>query len=669
MPPRAPQTRHTGKAPRPAFAQGALLLGLLLNGALPAAAGTVLGPWTPVFKGVDYAVGTNTASGGGMPDLQVVYTMRVDLTDPDVRLYASPRTAKGSFLDKDNYAPASYYDTAGYKTSSFLRNHGLQVAINANNFHDPGTAPSESPDYGEAEGSPFEVDGVLISQGVTVTVQSANDGAAAFLFTTNNQATFIATNWPAHSTAGTYTGVSGLYTILANGVNVGYGYINDQGAFPHGVNPRTVFGLSQDRHYLYLMAIDGRQPGYSDGDLDWEAAEWLLLAGAWDGANMDGGGSTCLVMEGSTGAPIELNRDSSSAAYGYQRTVGAHFGVYAKPVPGFFSDINVLPADTAATITFTTLDPATTQVEYGLTTNLTLLTVPDTLMATNHAVLLTGLTPSTKYFFAAISTVGTNRHVSSSYSFFTTNYVTTNILCDFVNVWKFTTADLDGTPWTAPGYDDSAWEASGAGLLWANTYGSASDQPDPPEPMNTEMALDPDTGVPFSTYYFRTHFTSTNPPGNFPLQFQDYVADGAVFYLNGAEVCRVRMPAGPVFNATLATNAPCNGYATCPDDFTTPATNLVAGDNVLAVEVHTIAVTDSVTFGMSLTITNPFTASPPLSLVSSNAAAALSWKGGGFILQQASSPIGPWTNVPGPVITSPFTTRMTNASCFYRLAK
>jgi hypothetical protein len=87
------------------------------------------------------------------------------------------------------------------------------------------------------------------------------------------------------------------------------------------------------------------------------------------------------------------------------------------------------------------------------------------------------------------------------------------------------------------------------------------------------------------------------------------------------------------------------------------------------VEVHTIAVTDSVTFGMSLTITNPFTASPPLTLVSSNAAAALSWKGGGFILQQASSPIGPWTNVPGPVITSPFTTRMTNASCFYRLAK
>jgi hypothetical protein len=72
---------------------------------------------------------------------------------------------------------------------------------------------------------------------------------------------------------------------------------------------------------------------------------------------------------------------------------------------------------------------------------------------------------------------------------------------------------------------------------------------------------------------------------------------------------------------------------------------------------------------LSLVTTNPFSASPPLTLLSSNATAALSWNGGGYILQQAKSPIGPWTNVPGPVITSPFMTRMTNASSFYRLAK
>ena len=148
-------------------------------------------------------------------------------------------------------------------------------------------------------------------------------------------------------------------------------------------------------------------------------------------------------------------------------------------------------------------------------------------MVTNHAVLLTNLTPNTEYFFAAISTIGTHQYVSSNYTFLTTNYVTTNLFCDFPTVWKFTTADLDGTAWTAPGYDDSAWEG-GPGLLWANTYGSPY-PPDVPEPMNTQMPLDSNTGAPFSTYYFRTHFTSTNAPGNSPLLFEDYLADGAVF--------------------------------------------------------------------------------------------------------------------------------------------
>ncbi len=248
--------------------------------------------------------------------------------------------------------------------------------------------------------------------------------------------------------------------------------------------------------------------------------------------------------------------------------------------------------------------------------------------------------------------------------------MTTNLLCDFDNVWKFTTADLDGTAWTAPAYDDSAWEGSGPGLFWADTYGFPD--PDIPQPVNTEMALDPTAGVPFSTYYFRTHITSTNMPGNFPLLLEDYVADGAVFYLNGAEVYRVRMPDGVIANATPATAHPCNGDATCPDDFVIPgplSTNLVLGDNVLAVEVHTMVIAHAATFGMSLAITNPITTSPQLTLVSSNAMANLSWKGGGFTLQQAGSPIGPWTNVPGPVVISPFTTPMTNASRFFRLAQ
>ena len=647
---------------------------LLLIPAASVTAGTVLGPWVPVYKGVDYAVGTNTPGSGGFPDLHVICTMRVDLTDPDIRLFASPRTAKGDLLDEQNYQ-AGHYDTAGYKTSSFLKNHGLQVAINANNFHDPGTADSESPDYGEAEGTPFVVDGVLISQGVIVSTQNQGNEVAAFLFTTNNQATFIPTNWPAHSTVGANTAVTGLYTVLANGVNIGSNYISDEGAFPHGVNPRTALGLSKDRRYLYLMAIDGRQSGYSDGAVDWETAAWLLKVGAWDGANMDGGGSTCLVMADSTGAPLEVNQDSSSAAYGYQRTDGAHLGVYAKPLPGFFNDVFALPDDTAATITWTTTEPATTQVSYGLSTAFTLTSVLNSALSTNHAVLLTNLTPGTGYYFAAVSSTTLAQHVSSNFFFVTSNYATTNAVFDLTQTWMYATSDLDGVNWTAPGYDDSHWDGQGPGVLWVDTRG-----PDPmgdiPVALATEMPLDSGTGYPFITYYLRTHFNLTNNPAGVWLECEAWVDDGAVFYLNGAEIYRVCMPAAPalISNSTLASSYYCSGGdASCPIDFIVSGpvmTNLVAGDNVLAVEVHNYnARSPDITFGMSLSVTVPLIVGPQLSLVSSNRTAVLSWTRGGFTLQQADSPEGPWTDVPGPVFTSPYADANPAAARFFRLRR
>ena len=187
------------------------------------------------------------------------------------------------------------------------------------------------------------------------------------------------------------------------------------------------------------MVIDGRQSGYSDGALDWETAAWLLLLGASDGANMDGGGSSCLVMQDSTGVPVELNHDSASAADGVERTVGSQLGIFANPVPGFINNVTALADDTAATITWTTLSNSTTQVRYGLTTNFNFSTTLLTALATNHAALLTGLTPATGYYFAAQSQAGANLHVSSNFFFTTTNYVTTDSLFDVTHTWTYAT--------------------------------------------------------------------------------------------------------------------------------------------------------------------------------------------------------------------------------------
>jgi hypothetical protein len=206
-------------------------------------------------------------------------------------------------------------------------------------------------------------------------------------------------------------------------------------------------------------------------------------------------------------------------------------------------------------------------------------------------------------------------------------------------------------------------------LLWVDIRGPDGDITN----LNTQMDYDPD-GNPYTTYYFRTHFTFTNSPAGVALQLQGYIDDGAVFYLNGTEVYRLRMAAGTVDNSTYATNYPCDGDATCIDYMSTPAsviTNcLVRGDNVFAAEVHTLSSeSPAITFGLAAFFLVPYPATPMLSLTPTNRNLVVSWQQGGYALQEANKVAGPWTNVPGPVIISPFSVTNTGTNEFFRLER
>jgi hypothetical protein len=141
--------------------------------------------------------------------------------------------------------------------------------------------------------------------------------------------------------------------------------------------------------------------------------------------------------------------------------------------------------------------------------------------------------------------------------------------------WRYNQSDnLDGQNWTARNFNDSAWP-SGAALLYEETAAL-------PEPKNTDLAFT--TGRP--TYYFRTYFNYTGSVANVSLAFRALIDDGAVFYLNGAELGRVGMDGGAVSFGTFATRLV--GDATTYDNLLFAATNLVQGSNCVAVEVHQI---------------------------------------------------------------------------------
>jgi hypothetical protein len=62
-------------------------------------------------------------------------------------------------------------------------------------------------------------------------------------------------------------------------------------------NPRTMAGVDAHGHLL-LVAVDGRQAGHSAGLSILEAAQVMRALGAVTAMNLDGGGSTTMVVEG-----------------------------------------------------------------------------------------------------------------------------------------------------------------------------------------------------------------------------------------------------------------------------------------------------------------------------------------------------------------------------------
>ena len=104
------------------------------------------------------------------------------------------------------------------------------------------------------------------------------------------------------------------------------------------------------------------------------------------------------------------------------------------------------------------------------------------------------------------------------------------------------------------------------------------------------------------TYYFRSAFQFGDNAASADLKLDFAVDDGAVFYLNGHEVYRHNMPAGPVNFVTLAASPV--GDAPLLSGISIPNTHLLAGDNVLAVEVHQAGAADpGMVFGAGLNAT------------------------------------------------------------------
>lgn len=132
-------------------------------------------------------------------------------------------------------------------------------------------------------------------------------------------------------------------------------------------------------------------------------------------------------------------------------------------VPPVISAIQSTTTASTATITWTTDEPATSAVSYGLTSAYEAGTVVDPAFVTAHAVVLTGLTPATAYRFRVASTDTVANTAAGPDSGFTTLSSSTVVSDDFNSpalntaVWTFINPLSDATLAVANTNTDSAW--------------------------------------------------------------------------------------------------------------------------------------------------------------------------------------------------------------------
>ncbi len=271
---------------------------LLLFPAVPAGAVVTVGQWSPIYQGVDYATGSADATE---PRLQQVQAVRVDLQNPTVGFFSTPKTSQT-------------LDTIGQTTSSFLTQYHTQVAINASFYGPVSLFPTD-----------IDIVGLSMSNGTVVSAPTSGSGSPVLAITQANVASFITTTTSTDPSP-YWNAVAGGSMLLVNGVNLG----DPNSTVAH---PRSLAGISQDNRYLYLITIDGRQTGYSDGAIDYESALWLTRFGAYNGLNLDGGGSTTLVRDNAAGGAVVLNSPINANTPGFERLNGNALGVFAAPLP------------------------------------------------------------------------------------------------------------------------------------------------------------------------------------------------------------------------------------------------------------------------------------------------------------------------------------------------
>lgn len=234
------------------------------------------------------------------PRMMIAHIVTVDLTCKNIGVLVTPPEKN----DKENPLRAR-------TTSQFAEEFGVQVAINGDGFT-PWWSKSVF-DYYPHVGDPIAPNGFAASRareygevkGPTLFINSTKDASFGTAYRK------------------VYTAISGQSWLVKDRQPVPD--LNDT-----NIAPRSAVGLDGPGTRLILIVVDGRQPLYSQGVTIQEMAELMLFYGGDNAINLDGGGSSTLVIQDpQTHQYRVFNSPIDNYIPGRERPVGNHIGIFA----------------------------------------------------------------------------------------------------------------------------------------------------------------------------------------------------------------------------------------------------------------------------------------------------------------------------------------------------
>lgn len=253
-----------------------------------------------LFEGITY-----TRQARDLPRPLLIHIVSIDIHTPGVRFLVTPGD------------PSCGMEQCAATVAEFRDKTGVQVAINGSYFTP--WRDNVPWDYYPHSGDPVDVLGLAIANG---TQYSEDDPPMPKLCISQDIVQITEQPCP----PGTQQAIAGSAILVANGRSTPQAAVD-----PGELHPRTALALSGDGAMLWIIVVDGRQRSYSEGVTLQELAQIGQELGAETVLNIDGGGSSTLVMEESSGSRT-LNAPIHSRLPMRQRPVATQLGVYAEPL-------------------------------------------------------------------------------------------------------------------------------------------------------------------------------------------------------------------------------------------------------------------------------------------------------------------------------------------------